>query len=248
MDLDDRISNLTAATVHGNVIEQDLLLGEVIDIAPVVTGSPGASHPLLVVMDTRRSAFFKRFCDQNVGLCAHYGQTRMDPPLNEVTAWRLAYAMGDPWRQLLPTAVLRQLRGHGGALVNDKHGRVNGEVFREAEGQVNAAGFWDALVGQQDRNGRNYRYVQSTKRLGLIDHGFAFARPGDICNAAMFHATRKRLAGTITSSEQKVLEALLASDDLYGLRGFLDEDRVEALENRAREMLRSRLIPVPGAF
>ncbi len=219
-------------------------------MAPAITGTAGTSQPLLVILETRRSAFFKRFCDQPPNLCRQYGHDRMDPPLNEVAAWRLAYALGDPWRQLLPTAVLRSIDGHGGALINDKHACVDTRVFQEAEGQVKAAGFWDALIGQQDRNARNYRYDHSRRRLGLIDHGFAFARPGDPLNGSMFHAARKRMPGgaTLLSHEEEVLETLVSSGDLLGLRGYIDGDRAEALDARARMMLAKRLLPAVGEF
>jgi hypothetical protein len=96
LDVDERISNLVAASAaSGTAIEQELY-GEVIEIAPVITSSTGTSHPLLAILETRQSAFFKRFCDQNANLCRQYGHDRMDPPLNEVAAWRLAYALGDP--------------------------------------------------------------------------------------------------------------------------------------------------------
>lgn len=250
MNLTDRIANLNAATAYGTVIEQELLHDQVIEVGTAITGSPGSSAPLLVVLESRRSAFFKRFCDQNRTLCAQYNQHPFDVPLNEVTAWRLASAMGDPWRQLLPTAVLRVIDNNGGALVNDKHGKVDTAVFTEAASQVAAAAFWDALIGNQDRNMRNFRYDARHRRLGLIDHGFVFARPNDPINRSSYFLAERRRQGliSITQREQTVLEELLASE-LHGLRDFLAADRADALQARGERMFSSRCLPpVLGGF
>jgi hypothetical protein len=158
--------------------------------------------------------------------------------------------MGDPWRQLLPTAVLRVIDHNGGALINDKLGRVDSAVFTEAAGQVAGAAFWDALIGNQDRNMRNFRYDSMHKRLGLIDHGFVFARPADPINRSSYFLAERRRQGVVTISprEQEALDELLASD-LHGLREFLAADRANALEARAQRMLSTRCLPpVVGGF
>jgi hypothetical protein len=250
VDVDERIANLMAAARPENPIEQELLTGGIIEIGQAITSTVGTSAPPLVILDTRRAAFFKRFCDQKPNICSHYGHDRMDVPLNEAAAWRLAYALGDPWRQLLPTAVLRQIEGRGGVLINEKHGAVDNRVFTEAQSQVNAAGFWDALIGNQDRNARNYRYDNTTRRLGLIDHGFVFGRHGDPQNASMFLAVRRSAPGgaSVTPSERTALESLLSSGDLHGLRGFVPRGRADAVEARASSMLSRGLLPAVGAF
>lgn len=236
-----------AATAVGNAIEQDLLRAEVITMGTALTASGGTSAPSLVVLDTRRTAFFKRFRDQRPNICAHYGHDPLDVPLNEVAAWRLAFAMGDPWRQLVPTAVFRKINGAGGALINDRKAKADLQVFSEAGQQVLSAAFWDALIGQQDRNQQNFRYERSTRSLALIDHGFAFGRPGDICTSTLFLAARFPQAPLLRAEERGALEALLAHD-LHGLGGFVSEDRVEALERRAKEMLRTGRVPTPGTL
>lgn len=252
MDIDTRIANLTAATAHGATIEHELLRAGILAIAPVLTQHPGSSRPLAAVLETRRISFFKRFRDQNVRLCSDYGQHPYDVPLNEVVAWRLAHAMGHPWDQLVPTAVLRQIDGHGGALINQKDGIVDLAVFDGAKGQVLAAAFWDALIGNQDRNSGNYRYDAKAHRLGLIDHGFCFARPGDHSNYGSYflgHRRRNHQQGTgITAQERHALQALIDSGDLHGLRSYLPADRCDALEARATEMLRAGCLPLVHVF
>lgn len=251
MNIDERIANLVAATIRSTPIEQELLREDIIAMAPVMTANPGATAPLVVILDTRRVAYFKRFRDQNPNLCQQYRHDRVDVPLNEVTAWRLAWAMGDPWRQLLPTAVVRRIDGSGGALINQKDGTPDPDAFTDAAGQVMAAALFDALIGNQDRNLLNFRYDATSTRLGLIDHGFAFARPGDFVNGSAFVAARRLApapAGVITDREERALEALLQSGDLHGLRRFLTANRADALEERARRMLGRRCLLGVGDF
>jgi hypothetical protein len=250
MDIDTRIANLVAATVTGTPIEQELLRAPVIALASPITKSTGTSAPPLVILETRRSCFFKRFRDQVPRICANYRHHPYDVPLNEVATWRLAWAMGNPWRQLLPTSVFRKIEEAGGALINAKHGIIDYDVFAQAPAQVAAAAFFDALVGNQDRNAGNFRYDAATKRLGLIDHGFVFARPGDPINNGSFFAAHRRHQNQLglTQRELEALEHLLGTDDLHGLRGFIAHDRAEALEARAEKMLGSKCLLGVGAF
>ena len=45
------------------------------------------------------------------------------------------------------------------------------------------AAFFEAPIGSQDRHDENLRASTPPPYLGLIDHGYAFARPGDYHNA-----------------------------------------------------------------
>jgi hypothetical protein len=247
MEIQERINNLMAATVVGTAVEQDLLRAGVITMGTALTATGGTSAPPLVILDTRRTAFFKRFRDQRPNICAQYGHAPFDVPLNEVAAWRLAFAMGDPWRQLVPTAVFRKINDAGGALINDRKAKADLRVFMEARGQAAAAGFWDALIGQQDRNTQNFRYDRSTRTLALIDHGFSFARPGDLCNSTIFAHARHQSSPDLSQEERAALTALDAAD-LHGLRKYIAPDRVAALQSRTTEMLRSGRVLPPGRF
>jgi hypothetical protein len=157
--------------------------------------------------------------------------------------------MGDPWRRLVPASVLRKINGLGGALSNEMPGQARaGSALACGPGDVDAAAFWDALIGQQDRNLGNFRHDASTGHLGLIDHAFSFARPGDPLNSAVYLAVRHNAArAAVTPTEHDALESLLASGDLHGLRRFLPADRADALEARAQGM-RAGHLPLPGEF
>jgi len=148
------------------------------------------------------------------------------------------------------SAVLRYIRDAGpGVLINWRRGSPDPAVFDQANAQVCAAAFWDALIGQQDRHATNFRYDAETRRLALIDNAFAFARPNDLHNQSLFLAYRRSAHMVpLNGSERTALETILGSDDLLGLRLFISEDRADAFEARARAMLERKMLPLPGAF
>jgi hypothetical protein len=243
-----RLVRLQEATAHGAPIEQTLLTEDVRAKSELQTNHPGVSRTHLVVLESGQ-AIFKPFEGQDPNACHHYGQTAIEAPVHEVVAWRLAHAMGEPWSQLVPAAVLRNIPDlNGGALLNYRAGGPNPEVFDRAPGQVYAAAFWDALIGQQDRHATNFRYDPVENRLATIDNAFAFAVPGALCPNALFLAWRRSDGGTmLRSGELEALEALLGSD-LHGLRDYLAPERADALEARAQGMLERHCLPLPGVF
>ncbi len=226
-----------------------MLREPVILVEPHKSSNSGLSPVHVVVYESARKAILKSFTGQSVPACAAYQQERFEVPVHEVAAWRLAYGLGERWEQMVPTCVLRTLDVGAGALVNWREGWPDLDAFAEARAQVHAAAFWDALIGQQDRHARNFRFDARARRLALIDNGFAFARPGDRFNASVFHAYRQRRNdGRLTSTEKSALEHLLESDALYGLGDYLADERADALERRARNMLDRGMLPLPSAF
>lgn len=143
--------------------------------------------------------------------------------------------------------------------------------------QSMAAAFFDSLIAQQDRHLGNFRWLESgwtwplpgsigryatralpEKRyqphgLGLIDHGFAFARPADGQRAKDYDQGRsvfvewrhQERQAALTRWEREALSRLIADRDLFGLRSFLEPDRAEALERRAQRMLSRSQILTP---
>lgn len=250
LPLQDRIDELQRATGGGSPLEHLLLGDRVLTIAANNTGNRGASITYLVVLESRRQAIFKPFGGQHPNACANYQQDPFEAITHEVAAWRLAHALGPPWDQLVPTAVLRDLQGPGpGVLINWRRGSPDPTVFEQANAQVCAAAFWDALIGQQDRHATNFRYDAEARRLALIDNAFAFARPNDLHNQSLFLAYRRSAHMVpLTKHEISALEAILESDDLLGLRAFIAGDRANALESRVREMFERKMLPLPGNF
>ena len=252
MTLQARIARLQEATANGIALEHLLLHEPILTVAALATKTPHSSSAYLVVFSDRQRAVFKPFDQQHITACRNYNQHPHEAVVHEVVAWRLAHALGEPWYQLVPTAVLRELPDlGGGVLVNFRTGTGTHDVFADAPAQARAAALWDALIGQQDRHMTNFRYDPETSRLALIDNAFAFARPGDFAlrGGAIFEAWRRSKFGPqITPPERAALDGLLASGNLHGLRDFLPEDRADALERRAARMLECGCLPLIGAF
>jgi len=104
-------------------------------------------------------------------------------------------------------------------------------------------------IAQQDRHAGNYRWDGDAEKLGLIDHGFAFARPGQYVNQSFFVAWRwARDEQALIDAEQQALRNLLESRDLHGLGRFLLPEEAEALAARADLMLERSSILAVGEF
>lgn len=192
------------------------------------------------VNETRRVAlgefsfgFHKSFVGLDDGCAIGYGQSSKQQPVHEVAAWQLASALGAPWSKIVPPCVLRNINGVLGSLSSARPGRPYGVPVAE---QGHAAGFFDALIGQQDRHRGNF-LTTDDGQLTLIDHGFAFAKPGDRCNASTFVVARVQSDPELSSFERFTLKRLLANPDLFGLARVLEPDRAAALKARAERML-----------
>lgn len=248
--LQDRINRLQAATAQAPLLEQLMLHEPILSVAANTTTHPGASVTFVVVFESRRQAILKPFGGQNANACANYQQDMDECLTHEVVAWRLAHALGDPFDQLLPTAVLRDVPGAGpGVLVNFREGGPDPVVLSEAPAQVHATAFWDAVIGQQDRHAANFRYDRAAKRLAAIDSAFAFARPGDfINNGSFFIEYRHATSGSALDHDERAALQELVDHDLYGVREFLAGDRGDALKYRVERMLASGLLPASGDF
>lgn len=163
-----------------------------------------------------------------------FGQKTDLQPLCEVAAWRLAERLGPPWSTMVAPCVLREVDGKLGSLSLERPGSVGSRPDQHSEDAM-AAGFFDCLIGQQDRHAGNYLVDQ--RGITLIDHGFAFSKPGDRLNAAYLMVYRMQASPALRPNERDALTRLLASPDMLGLRGLLPADRLEAMLQRARDML-----------
>jgi hypothetical protein len=112
-----------------------------------------------------------------------------------------------------------------------------------------AVGFFDALIAQQDRHLGNMRWDSGSQRLGLFDHGYAFAVPGDYFNHSAFvewrwNAGQQRL----DAWEVAALQGLLNSYELHAVAPMLAPHRAQRLEERAQLMLASGAILARGQW
>jgi hypothetical protein len=175
---------------------------------------------------------------------AQYAHTPVSTTISECAAWQLGKHLGSPWSELVVPTVMK-FPHHPetgtpmvGAASVFRGGNVGKRGFYDAvPDQVSAAAFFDALIGQQDRNKGNVLWYEERHVIYLIDHSFSFARAeanhgaSDLVQWRLSHGSRR-----LTATELDALAKLLDSDNLLTLRRFLDPERADALEARARRM------------
>lgn len=236
---------------QGSPHEDHLISGRIVDYEPHGTDNPGLNSTYYVAFDDEREGFHKPFSGVNVTLADAYGHHPDEPPIHECAAWRLAYRLGPPYARLVAPCVLREHEGEAGALSARQHGLpLTRAPFERVPDDCLSAAFFDSLIAQQDRHRGNYRWDAGSERLGLIDHGFAFAhRPDQHFNSSVFVAWRwEEGRADLIEAEHEALEGLLASGDLHGLARFLLPEEAEALASRAERMLERCRILAVGEF
>jgi hypothetical protein len=250
LSLAARVQNLVGRQ-GGTSIEDALLTGQLLYYAPHGTANPGVNSTYAVgLAGVSVACFHKRFSGVDVAIAHRYGQSPDTAPIHECAAWLLVKALGAPYDQLIPACVLRDLNSELGSLALGIEGQPRDPApFAPGHPQGMAAAFIDALIAQQDRHSANFRWHAPSAQLHLIDHGYAFARPSDYCNASIFVQNRWRLgAQALVPGEQQALRSLLASADLFGLGGILESPRADSLFDRATWMLSRGEIGRVGDF
>lgn len=225
------------------------------DERSLLSGKPGAiqrahggtNETSRVELDNGLVGYHKPFSGLNDSLAQMFGQDAAQQSVHEAAAWQLAKRMGPPWDQMVPPCVIREVNGELGSFAVERPGRTNVRDFRGSPEWKDAA-FFDALVGQQDRHHGNY--LLAGDRITLIDHGYAFAREGDYMNWSNFQTQRFTSAADrdLSSREIAVLDDLIASPDLFGLRDVLEPERAERVLGRAKLMKSLGRIAGPGVY
>jgi hypothetical protein len=246
-----------------------------------LTAGPSMNKVLSGIADSagrRWPLFFKPLGGVDMPNARAFGQgSVVDLGIHEVAAWWLALALGQPWQGLVAPAVwfdppagtdIREsgpvILGMGGVAELPQPGTGFDQMISDAA-------FFDALIGSQDRHDQNLR-AELPPRLGLIDHGYAFARPGDLhspfSTAGFFLRLRygeRRfplspapalnyngvgpLSPQLAEHEVLALRALeIDSSSLLGVAALLEGDRADALRQRVDQMLRADSVLPVGAF
>jgi hypothetical protein len=193
----------------------------------------------------REGAYFKPVNGIAPTTAYLFGHTRESVCLAELSTYRLAHALGEPFASLVPACVVRSIpeidADAPGSLTPERFDERKADVFYHAPDQVIRAAFFDALIANQDRSRSNLLFDADRSDLALIDHGFAFPRDGDVHLHSILLDWR-RTAGLCELADEEVtaLERLVANDHLLGLRGYLETERADAVERRARHMLATR--------
>lgn len=206
----------------------------------------GVNETFRVWFSDGSEAYHKPFDGLDQGVGSDYGHDAPLQPMHEVAAWVLARELGGPWRDLVPPCVIREVEGRLGSLSAGMPGEPRNPLPAVSQETIGAAGFFDALAGQQDRHGGNL--LVSGDQMKLIDHGFTFAVPGDGYNLQLLQQYRAFHEPALRPEERDALQRLVASDSLLGMRGLLEPERADALKARAEIMLAYDRVLPGGAF
>jgi len=234
-----------------HALEFDLLNQPVVS---AVAASGGMNAPLKLMLGNGWTAYFKAFSSVNMPLAMQYGHTDHMPPLLEVVAWKLAERIGPPLVEVMQPVVLREYDLGGGilelgAISLGANGIPNQVHVLNVEPVARICGFFDCLIGQQDRHDGNYKFESAQWRLGLFDHGFAFARPGDRFNSSRWvESCHSNGWVNLEPWQVDALDRLDASADTLGIAPMLPTDRLDALRVRVDLMRGSGQILALGQF
>jgi hypothetical protein len=222
--------------VQGTLAIEQQLLGEAFSGPPAPASTPGVNATKRLALASGQVVFHKPFSGVHVANALAYGQTDETPPLHDAVGWRLAAALGSPWQDIVAPCVLHDYAGDDGALSLQAPGWPGDPAPTQNPTWCLPAAFFDSLIAQQDRHPGNWRW--DGNRLTLIDHGYAFALPGQILNHSDFVAARHgHGAAPLLQEERDAVDRLLGDPELLGLARFLLHDRAQALADRARRML-----------
>lgn len=199
----------------------------------------GTNTTRRVELDNGVTGYFKPFDGVREDLATGFGQDSAQQSLHEAAAWQLAREMGSPWSEVVPPVVIREINGEMGSFALARPGK-DMVMAPWHTGEWRQSAFFDSLIGQQDRHPGNY--LVAGDRIALIDHGYTFARPGDYRNYSWLAGQRSLSEPALSYDERQVLQRLVASPNLMGLRSMLQPARAEALKARAERMLSSGTI------
>jgi hypothetical protein len=247
--------------------------------SPSAPGHVNAVLSGIADLDGRRwPLFFKPVGGVKPTAAAFYQQrSPVDIAIHEVAAWWIARELGRPWSELVAPAVWFDPPGAsdiaecGSVSLGMSGAGVLPEPGNGFDQLISDAAFFDALIGCQDRHDQNL-HAELPARLGLIDHGYAFARPGDHHNAyptagfflrMRFGQRRFKVPGRpvldysgvgplspgLAAHEREAIEKLAADPTgLLGMAGILSDKRADALRHRILRMSLTDEVLPPGDF
>jgi hypothetical protein len=254
----EQVEALWALQGNDHPLEQELAEAHITRVEAFQGGGLHAGDLYEVVLETGRLTYFKPANGllNLVGKRAltNYAHTPLSTVISECAAWQLAKQLRAPWDDLIAPATLRFVTLPNGsrdvgALTLYRPGKDRQRGFLDrASDQASAGAFFDALIGQQDRNEGNVLWYEERQAIYLIDHGFSFAVPGANSGEVVLSSWRANHGSADLSTAE--LEALARGieADWFELQRFVAPDRMEAFVARTERMLGSRRMLGLGVF
>jgi hypothetical protein len=164
---------------------------------------------------------------------AGWGHTACSVILNDVAAWLVA--RGLDYGSLIRGVVVTTCPEPGvgiGSMQAWLEGQPSASGWETAS-QIRQAGFFDAVIGQQDRNGSNFVYDDSLDELGLFDQSFTFPLPGHQQGASEI-VNRVHADGNAQLDQEleDALDRLEASGEFAAAQQILAPDRFDRMVER----------------
>lgn len=243
----DEVDRLLAACRFlGNHPEEIRLLQS--EIASVTHYRSGTSQTYEVRFADGSGAAFKPIEGVEAS-AAGYGHTAASVILNDYAAWLVARGLG--FDRLLGGTVLTTCPVPGvgiGSMQTWLDGNPSGPGWEQAA-QLREAALFDALIGQQDRNGSNFNFEPTTDALGLFDQSFTFPLPGHQAGSSTFLAHLHAQGDAVL--DQVLVDALdrfHGSPEQAALQEILVPDRWARVTARAQLMRQRGELLLAGEF
>jgi hypothetical protein len=218
------------------------------DVANVSLFRSGTSQTYEITFGDGSRAAFKPIEGVEAS-AAGYGHTAASVILNDVASWLVARGLG---RETLVRGVVVTTCPEPGVGIGSMQTWLDGHPSAggwENAGPIRHAGLFDAVTGQQDRNGGNFVYDDVSDELGLFDQSFTFPLAGHTAGAseilARLHADGR------AQLDQPLLDALDrldASAEKAALQQVLPPDRYARTEARIALMRRRGELLQPGEY
>jgi hypothetical protein len=210
--------------------------------------------------------YFKSFTDnsRSEGLFREFGTSSLGASINELSAHRMAQALGPGFDELVPETVLRELDGKLGTLQRevkeDDDLDTMVEHSPELQEDYRKAAILDFVIGNLDRHEDNYLLGAeidaqgvARNRVRLIDNSFSFPAKysSSSLNASVFASNEGlyglKLTYTMDESELKLkwdelsaLRRARASTEGWVAEGTMDPERGARTVERIDHLLSER--------
>jgi hypothetical protein len=221
---------LAACRVAGGHADEQRLLKTEIDKVQLFKSGTSQTYEV-TFSDGSRGAF--KSIEGVEATAAGWGHTPCSVILNDVAAWLIARGLdyGSLVRGVVVTTCPEPSVGIG-SMQTWLEGQPSASGWETAS-QIRHAALFDAVIGQQDRNGSNFVYDDSLDELGLFDQSFTFPLPGHQQGASeIVNRVHADGTGQLDQELEDALDRLEVSAEFATVQQILAPDRFNRMVER----------------